>query len=223
MEREKVIFNWSGGKDSSLALFEIKEQDKFEIATLLTTVNKDYERISMHGIHEDLLEEQRRNLKLSLQKVYLSAQSSNEEYSQSMYKILNGFKDKGIHKAVFGDIYLEDIRRYREDQLSQVEMQAIFPLWNQDTHYLASRFVDLGFKAIITCVDTEAMPKEFAGETYDQYFLENLPDSVDPCGENGEFHTLVYEGPIFENPIGVSKGEKILRDSRFFYCDVLSC
>jgi uncharacterized protein (TIGR00290 family) len=156
-----------------------------------------------------------------LEKVYLSQRSSNEEYNSQMEQTLHYFKSKGISKAVFGDIFLEDIRRYREDQLSKINMQALFPLWGKDTAELARYFLSVGFRAIVTCVDTSQVPKELAGEEYSREFISSLPDSADPCGENGEFHTLVYDGPVFKKPISIKKGEKVLRDNRFYFCDIL--
>jgi uncharacterized protein (TIGR00290 family) len=222
MKAKPVVLNWSGGKDSALALYELMKHDQVEVDSLLTTVNKDYRRVSMHGIREDLLIRQARNTGVPLEIVWLSAQSSNEEYSHQMEEKLNAFKIKGIKESVFGDIFLEDIRTYRENQLKSIGMKAFFPLWGCDTKVLAQKFIDLKFEAVITCVDTEQMPAEFLGAQYDEYLLENLPGAVDPCGENGEFHTLVYSGPVFDSPLKIKTGEKVLRDDRFYYCDVLA-
>jgi len=188
---------------------------------LLTTVTRGFQRISMHGVREELLDRQASSLKLPLHKIYLSQVSSNEEYETEMRRAMNEFKGRGIDTIAFGDIYLEDVRRYREDKLAQVGMNAAFPLWRKDSAALASRFIDSGFKAITSCVDTEQLDGNFTGRLYDGRFLEELPAEVDPCGENGEFHSFVFDGPVFAEPIGFSIGEKVLRDNRFYYCDLL--
>ena len=221
MKKEEVIFNWSGGKDSAMALYEVLEQNTFSVYSLVTTVNKDYHRISMHGIRDEILQLQVENMGIPLTRILLSSKSSNEEYNQGMYEAMSHFIKRGIKKAVFGDIFLEDIRLYRENQLKKVNMTALFPLWLKSTEELSVKFIGLGFKAVVTCVDTQQLSGEFCGMEYNKDFLDKLPDKVDPCGENGEFHTLVYDGPIFKEPLNIRKGEKVLRDNQFYYCDVL--
>ena len=217
---EKVLFTWSGGKDSALALYEIVNAGDYEIAALLTTVTEDYDRVSMHGVRTALLEQQAQSLRLHLEKVYISRDSSSEQYEVRMGETLLRYRSRGVSSVVYGDIFLEDVRKYREDNLSRARMKGLFPLWGRDTAELARTFIDLGFKAVITCVDSDALGKEFAGREYDGRFLSELPAYVDPCGENGEFHSFVYKGPIFRESIQYKKGKVVLRDKRFCFCDL---
>jgi len=218
---EKVLFTWSGGKDSALALYELEMTEGYEIAALLTTVTENYDRVSMHGVRTALLEQQAQSLRLPLEKVYIPADSSNEAYESRMNETLLRYWSRGVFSVVFGDIFLEDVRKYREGNLARVGMRGLFPLWKRDTAELARTFIELGFKAVVTCVDSTALGKKFAGRVYDERFLSELPDSVDPCGENGEFHSFVSEGPVFRERIPYRKGRVVLRDSRFYFCDLI--
>jgi len=218
---EKVLFAWSGGKDSAMALYEVLKSRKYDVVALLTTVTQDYDRISMHGVRRVLLEQQAALLDLSLETVPISKCSSNEEYEAKMKEKLICYRQKGITSVVFGDIFLEDLKKYREDNLAKVALKGVFPVWKRDTHELAAAFMDLGFKAIITCVDSKFLDKSFAGRVFDKQFLSDLPSGVDPCGENGEFHSFVYDGPIFSGRISFTKGQVVLRDDRFYYCDLV--
>lgn len=218
--KEKIILSWSGGKDSSLALFELMEQEKYDI-TLLTTITDKYGRISIHGVREDLLEKQAKSLGCYLEKVYITSESSNEKYNKKMEEVMNRYKKLGVTKVAFGDIFLEDIRRYREGNLEKVGMEAIFPLWGRDTEEIAKTFINLNFKSIITCVDTKVLDGDFAGRLYDENLLADLSEDIDPGGENGEFHSFVFDGPIFREEIKFSLGEKVLRDGRFNFCDLV--
>jgi uncharacterized protein (TIGR00290 family) len=230
--KEKVLLAWSGGKDSALALYELLQNDGYDVAALLTTVTEDYGRISMHGVREVLLDCQAESMGLPLEKVYITKDSSNEEYEARMAEKLAHCRDQGIPSVAFGDIFLEDLRRYREEKLAKANMKAIFPLWKRQTEEIAREFIRLGFKAIITCVDTHALDavgdarraplqfKDFVGREFDEDFLSELPQHVDPCGENGEFHSFVYDGPLFKEPVRFTKGEIVLRDERFCYCDL---
>ncbi len=220
--RTKVLFSWSGGKDSSLALYEIQKSRDYEVASLLTTVTSDYDRVSMHGLRTNLLEEQASSLDIPLEKVFISKKASNEEYESSFNEVLLNYKESGIRDVVFGDLFLEEIKKYREDLLGKIGMEGVFPIWKRDTAKLAKRFIELGFKAITVCVDSNVLGKEFAGREFDELFLDDLPAEIDPCGENGEFHTFVYDGPIFKNPVKHELGEIVLRDKRFYYCDILA-
>ncbi|MEM7008548.1 MAG: diphthine--ammonia ligase [Thermodesulfobacteriota bacterium] len=219
--KPKVLLSWSGGKDSSLTLYEIQKQGVLEIDSLVTTVTADYDRVSMHGLRNTLLHEQVKSLNLPLEKVVISKGATNQEYEQSWTKSLSKYKEKGIDTVAFGDLYLEDIRQYRIDQLSKIGMKCIFPIWKKDTSKLARSFVKWGFKAITVCVDSKVLSKEFVGREYDNQFLDQLPKEIDPCGENGEFHTFVYDGPIFNKVIPHTLGEIVLRDERFYYCDIM--
>lgn len=218
--KEKIILAWSGGKDCSLAYYFIQETKGCDIVALLTTVTEDYNRVSMHGIRRILLEQQAESLGLPLEKVYIPKDSSNKEYESRMKEVLLRYQNENINSVGFGDIFLEDVRKYREKKLAQVGMEAIFPLWKRDTSELMRNFIDLGFKAIVTCVDSRVLDSSFAGKQIDQDFVDSLPSGVDPSGENGEFHSFVFDGPIFKHKIKVSVGEVVLRDS-FYFCDLL--
>ncbi len=218
---EKVLFTWSGGKDSILALYELQIRSDYEIVALLTVLTEDYDRISMHGVRSILLERQAESLGLPIEKVYISKNSSNEEYEAKMKEVLQKYLAAGVSSVVFGDIFLEDLRKHREDNLSKIGMKAIFPIWKRDTAELAREFIELGFKAVITCIDSNVLDKAFVGRLYDQQFLSDLPSTVDPCGENGEFHSFVYDGPKFQKKVPYKKGETVFRDNRFWYCDLM--
>lgn len=217
----KALFTWSGGKDSAMALYELQKARGYEISALLTTVTEDYDRISMHGVQSILVEQQAESLGIPVEKVYITKESSNEEYEAKMRSKLTSYKNKGISSVVFGDIFLEDLRKYREENLSKIGMRGIFPIWKRDTKELAYTFIDLGFKAVITCVDSEVLDKRFVGREFDTQFLSEIPSTADPCGENGEFHSFVYDGPIFRKKILHSRGEIVLRNNRFYYCELI--
>lgn len=205
--KPKAVFNWSSGKDSALALYKILQEEKFEITSLLTSINKEFQRISMHGVHISLLEKQAESLGFPLIKLELPKEPSMEEYRNIMESTMNDFKQQGVTHSVFGDIFLEDLRKYREDQLAAAGIQGVFPLWKKDTKNLIEEFMDLGFKTIVTCINETYLDKSFAGRVIDKQFIEDLPENVDPCGENGEFHTFTFDGPIFNDPIGFEVGE----------------
>ena len=219
--REKVIVSWSGGKDSALALYEVLETGNYEVLELLTTVTKDYDRVSIHGVRRVLLEQQANALGFPLEKMLIAKGTSDTEYESILLKALNRHKTNGVFSVVFGDLFLEDVRKYREGILSKIGMKGIFPLWKRDTRQLARTFIDRGFKAVITMVDSSFLGKDFAGRTFDAQFLSDLPSNVDPCGENGEFHTFVYDGPMFRERIFFTQGEIVLRENRFYYCDLI--
>ena len=218
---ERVIVSWSGGKDSALALYEILKNKNFEVLALLTTLAEDYNRVSMHGIRCALLENQAHSLKLPLEKVFLSKESPQEEYESAMQRTLEKYKNAGVSFVVFGDIFLEDLRRYREKNLDKIGMGAIFPMWKKDSRLLARGFIKSGFKAVVISVDGNALDKKFIGRDFDENFLSDLPDNIDPSGENGEFHSFVYDGPIFKRKIEFQKGDIVFRDNRFYYCDLI--
>jgi uncharacterized protein (TIGR00290 family) len=218
---ERVLMSWSGGKDSALALAEALKSKHYEIAALLTTVTKDYDRISMHGVRRSLLKRQAESLGLRLEEVFITKNASNAEYDSNMRDVLSKYKESGIDAVVIGDIFLEDVRKYRENKLNLLDMHGIFPIWNVETRELIARFISEGFKAITTCVDTKVLGKEFVGRELNHAFLSELPDGVDPCGENGEYHSFVYDGPIFNRRIPITIGEKVLRDNRYYFCDLV--
>jgi len=219
--KEKILFTWSGGKDSAMALHELRKNAGNEIAALLTTITEDYDRVSMHGVRRELLEAQAASLGLPLEKVLISRQSSNEDYESRMRTVLERYKAEGVSSVAFGDIFLEELRTYREDNLAKIGMKGIFPLWKRRTSDLARNFIHAGFRAVITCIDSEVLDKRFAGREFDEAFLSELPSGIDPCGENGEFHSFVHDGPLFENRIRHTRGEVVLRDQRFWYLDLI--
>jgi uncharacterized protein (TIGR00290 family) len=218
---EKALFAWSGGKDSAMALYEVHKAGKYDITALLTTVTRDYRRISMHGVRQELLGQQAAFLGFPLEKVLISKSASNEEYEAQMQAILKKYLKASVTSVVFGDIFLEDLRKYREANLAKMGMNAIFPLWKRDTTELAHAFIDSGFKAVITCVDSKILDKGFVGRFFDKQFLSELPSNIDPCGENGEFHSFVFDGPLFREKLLFKLGEIVLRDSRFYFCDLI--
>lgn len=217
---EKVLLSWSGGKDCALALYEIQRKREYEVVSLLTTLTEDYDRVSLHGVRRALLERQAESLCLPLEQILISKEASNEQYESKMQATLAKFQQAGVSSVVFGDIFLEDVRRYREEKLLRIGMKAIFPIWGRDSAELAQTFVDLGFKAIVTCVDSKVLGESFAGRMIDDSFLAELPPGVDPCGENGEFHSFVFDGPIFRRRISLSVGQIVSRDS-FFFCELV--
>jgi uncharacterized protein (TIGR00290 family) len=209
--KEKVILNWSGGRDSALCLYRMLRSEQYDIRYLLTTLSDEYQRISMHGVRMELLEAQAESTGLPLKKVFLPEMPDMETYENKMLEIMNGLKSEGITASVFGDIFLDDLRRYREDSLAKSGIRADFPLWKIPTNELIREFIGLGFKTIVTCVSEKHLDRSFAGRIIDEDFLDDLPENVDPCGENGEFHTFVFDGPVFRKPINYEKGEIVYR------------
>ncbi len=219
--KEKVVFAWSSGKDSARALHEIRQNNRYDVISLLTTVTEGYERISMHGVRLVLVEQQAASIGLSLEKVYIPKEASNENYEAAMRNALLRYKAKGVIGVAFGDLFLEDLKVYREKKLAEVDMKAVFPLWKRDTTELARSFIEQGFRAIITCVDSQVLGGEFSGRLYDEQLLADLPPHVDPCGENGEFHSFVFDGPLFSSQLCFEKGEVVVRSNRFHFCELL--
>jgi uncharacterized protein (TIGR00290 family) len=216
---EPIVMCFSGGKDSLLALRELRRRGEFRVVALLTTVTDVYDRVSMHGVRRSLLRAQAESLGLPLVEVAVPRQSSNEIYECEMGRAFARFYAEGIRRVAFGDLFLEDLRVYREKQLAAANLECVFPLWKADSADLARRFVADGFKAVLVCVNPQRLEASFAGREFDRSLLADLPASVDPCGENGEFHTFVYEAPIFREPIPIGTGEVVER-SGFVYCDV---
>ncbi len=215
----RVLMSWSGGKDSCLALYEIQKA-QIRVEALLTTVTRDYDRISMHGVRRELLEEQADRLGLPLHQVLISKDATNEEYERKMVEAFSEYRERGIDSIVFGDLFLEDIKVYREQFLAQHGMRGMFPVWKRDTSSFIKEFIELGFKAVVTCVNSTVLDQSFAGRIIDEAFLSSLPAGVDPCGENGEFHSFVFGGPIFKEEVKFSMGVTVLRDS-FWFRDLL--
>jgi uncharacterized protein (TIGR00290 family) len=218
--REPILFCWSGGKDSAMALHSLLQQNEFQIAALLTTVTEGYERISMHGVRRELLERQAQSIGLPLHEVRIPPQCVNPIYEARMGEALRIHLEKGIRKVAFGDIFLEDLRAYREKNLARVGMTAIFPIWKRDTRELVRAFHSNRFRAVAVCLDSKVLDPSFAGRELDESFFRDLPPHADPCGENGEFHSFVFDGPIFQSPIHVRTGEIVNRGG-FIFCDLL--
>ena len=215
-----LVLSWSGGKDSALVLWTLRREQNVEPRALLTTVTDEYARISMHGVRRELLQAQARAAGLPVLEVEIPPACSNDIYEQRMAQALASREIDGAEEIAFGDLFLEDIRAYREERLSQVGKRAVFPVWGRNTAALARTFIDAGFQAMLVCVDPRQLDPSFAGRSFDDELLRDLPEGVDPCGENGEFHTFVHAGPIFEEPIPCEVGEISMRDG-FAFCDIV--
>ncbi len=220
VHQPKAILSWSSGKDSAMALYRILAAKEFDVACLLTTISDQFHRVSMHGVREELLDMQAKSVGIPLEKVLIPYPCPNVVYEEKMRNVMSLWKERGVTHAIFGDLFLEDIRKYREANLAKLDIKPIFPVWGRDTASLAREMLKLGFRAILTCVDPKKLDVRFAGRQFDESLLEEIPPTVDPCGENGEFHTFVYDGPIFREPIPVEVGESVMRDG-FQFADVL--
>lgn len=226
----KTYFNWSTGKDSALALHYLLQDANYSIDVLVTTINSHYNRVSMHGLHTALLQKQAKAIGIPLQTIELPEQPSMAIYEDIMRNALQRLKAEHYTHCVFGDIFLEDLKAYREQHLRKQNIEAIFPLWKKDTKTLINTFLDLGFKAVIVCANGNYFNDDFVGKTITKELISNLPEDVDPCGENGEFHTFCYDGPIFKQPVPFTIGEKIYREydtpnstntkTGFWFCDL---
>ena len=221
MARPKALVSWSSGKDSSWALHAVRVQNEVEVVGILTTLTAEFARVSMHGVREDLLDAQATALRLPCRKVRLPWPCSNEVYEREMAAALQAAKTEGVTHVVFGDLFLQDIRAYREAKLAGAGISPLFPLWQRDTRALAREMIDGGLRAILTCVDPRRLDRTFAGRDFDRDLLAALPSGVDPCAENGEFHTFAWAGPMFEEPIAVVRGEVVERDG-FVFADLVA-
>ena len=208
----KTYINWSGGKDSSLALYYLIQQKEYDIQLLLTSVNAVHDRVSMHGVRRTLLNAQAASLNIPLTTIELPEEPDMVTYEAILNERISIIKQEGFTHTIFGDIFLEDLRKYREDKLAQTAITAIFPLWKIDTVKLMKDFLALGFKAIVVCVNEQYLNKSFCGRIIDEQFVKELPANVDVCGENGEYHTFVFDGPIFNTPINFTKGEIVYKE-----------
>lgn len=217
---EPILFCWSGGKDSALALYTLLQQQQFRVVALLTTVTELYDRISMHGVRRELLLQQADSIGLPLDEVLIPPQCVNPIYEARMEQALRVFYDQGVRKVAFGDIFLEDLRAYRETNLARIGMTGLFPIWMRDTRELIRVFHAQRFRAIAVCIDPRVLDRSFAGRELDDSFFRDLPPNADPCGENGEFHTFVFNGPVFGWPVSIRTGEIVHRDG-FVFCDLL--
>lgn len=230
--KHPLAFCWSGGKDSALALHRVRQDPRYEVVALLTTCSEEYQRISMHGVRVELAHAQAREIGLPLTVVDVPKSGTNDAYNERMGNALTQFKAQGVTHVAFGDIFLEDLRRWREAQLAQLELTAVFPLWKSDTTQLMREFVDLGFRSRVCCVSDAFFDESALGRDIDQEFLETLPSNVDPCGENGEFHTFAYAGPIFKTALQIETGPCVYRPvdeplsgpnaaKGFWFCEIL--
>jgi uncharacterized protein (TIGR00290 family) len=229
----KTYFNWSTGKDSALALYYLLQDKNYQVTHLLTAINKHHDRVSMHGLRRELMQKQADALGLSLSTIELPEQPDMVEYNALMKEAVAPLKEQGFTYAAFGDIFLEDLKVYREQQLASFNLEAVFPIWKRDTKDLIRDFISLGFKAVLICVNASKLDQSFAGRLIDDNFINELPDDVDPCGENGEFHTFCFDGPIFSKPIPFEIGETVYREYDapsepgggskigFWFCDCL--
>jgi uncharacterized protein (TIGR00290 family) len=224
--KPKAIFCWSGGKDSALCLHQVFTENTFDVKYLMTTINAEFNRISMHGVRESLLDAQADFIGIPLLKMYVS-ETSNEAYEKQMEKVLLKAKSEDVEYVIFGDIFLEDLRVYRENNRAKIGMKAVFPLWKKDTKVLIHDFLEQRFQTITCCVSDKYLDENFVGQIVDTDFLSRLPANVDPCGENGEFHTFCFDGPIFKNKINFAIGEKLYKSTEylneeygFWYCDL---
>jgi uncharacterized protein (TIGR00290 family) len=216
----ELALSWSGGKDSALALRSLRATSAPQVGALITTVTRDFDRVSMHGVRRELIAAQADATGLALVEVEIPAGATNEIYERQMERAFAAPPLSDAQTFAFGDLFLADIRAYREERLSRIGKRAVFPLWGRDTALLAEEFVDAGFEALIVCLDPSRLDASFAGRPFDRELLADLPPDVDPCGENGEFHTFVHSGPIFRRPIACTPGEIVERDG-FVFCDVL--
>lgn len=224
----KTYFNWSSGKDSAMALNAVLKDPNYCIEYLLTSVNAHHDRVSMHGVRSVLLQQQLDAIGIPAGRIELPERPTNVEYERLAGGKVVQLKTEGFEVAAFGDIFLEDLRKYREEQLAPVGIRTIFPLWKRDTRKLMEEFIASGFRAVTVCVNASLLDRSFVGRELDETFLRDLPANVDPCGENGEFHTFCYDAPFFKHPVNYAIGETVYREydnagtkHGFWFCDLL--
>ena len=218
--KKKVLISWSSGKDSAWALYKLQQDPEIDLAGLFCTVNKEFNRAAMHGVRVELLQEQAKNIGLPLEIIEIPNPCSNSEYEKIMGQFVKKSKTANIDCFAFGDLFLEGIRNYREEKLKDSGIEAIFPLWGIPTDKLSREMINGGLKTVITCINPKQIPKKFIGKEFDENFLNSLPKDIDPCGENGEFHSFVFDGPIFKQQIEIFIGDIVHRDD-FIFADVL--
>jgi uncharacterized protein (TIGR00290 family) len=220
VSREKALLCWSSGKDSAFSLHVLRQAGDVEVVGLLTTVNEAHDRVAMHAVRLELLQAQAAAAGLPLVQVRIPDRCVNEDYEAAMARAMAAARAEGVTTVAFGDLFLQDIRRYREERLAGSGIRPLFPLWGRPTRALAREMLDSGLRARITCVDPRSLPASFAGREFDEEFLSGLPEGVDPCGENGEFHTFAWDGPMFRGPIPVRAGQRVERDG-FAFADLM--
>ena len=223
MQKKQVVLSWSGGKDSALALDALRREGEYDVVGLLTSITRDYDRISVHGVRRSLLRAQAESVGLPLTEITLEKNCTNESYEAAFRQALQSLKEQRpqVRHLAFGDLFLEDVRAYRERLLAGSGFQPVFPIWGLDTSDLAQRFISDGYSARLVCVDTTQIAASFAGREFDRALLADLPPTADPCGERGEFHTFVSSGPGFSQKVDYTTGERVLREERFMYCDLI--
>jgi uncharacterized protein (TIGR00290 family) len=209
---QKAFMNWSGGKDCTLALHKTISQKQFSVDFLFTTVSRSFQRVSMHGLRKELITRQALSIGIPSRKLYLPESSNTGIYDKLMDAEMQLMKERGIHHSIFGDIFLEDLKAYREEKLKAANISGHFPLWKRDTKEVLNEFISLGYKTIIVSLDKQKLDESFLGRELNSEFLNALPENVDPCGENGEFHTFTYAGPIFKQPVNFTKGEIVKKE-----------
>jgi len=214
--KARTLMSWSSGKDSAWALYKLQQDPEIAVDGLFCTVNIEFNRVAMHAVRVDLLQQQAENIGLPLEIIEIPYPCSNEQYEEIMARFVKGAKGESIEQFAFGDLYLEDVRSYREGKLNSSGIKPIFPIWGIPTDKLARQMIRSGVRAVVTCVDPKQLPKEFIGREFNESFLNDLPQGVDPCGENGEFHSFVFNGPMFHKPIEISLGEVVDRDGFVF-------
>jgi uncharacterized protein (TIGR00290 family) len=215
-----TLMSWSSGKDSAWALYKLQQNPEIDLVGLFCTVNKEFERVAMHGVRVELLQKQAKSIGLPLEIIEIPYPCSNAEYEKIMGLFVERAKNKNIEHFAFGDLFLEDIRNYREEKLKDSGIKPLFPIWGIPTDKLSREMIGSGLRTVITCINPKQTPIEFVGKEYDESFLDSLPETIDPCGENGEFHSFVYDGPMFKDPIEVVVGNIVHRDD-FVFADVL--
>lgn len=232
MTKMKTVINWSSGKDAAHSYYLLQQSDQYEVTSLLTTINQEKSKVVMHGVREELLDLQAAKMNLPLYKVLLPAAPDDGEYKSAMHKTWEGLKEDGVVASAFGDIHLDDLKQYREQQLSSVGMKGVFPLWGKKSRDIVMEVEHAGIEAVIVCVNEESLGREFLGRKIDSQLLSDLPSNVDPCGEYGEFHTFVYNAPFFSSPVDYRRGEVVQVnypkhdnssgwDSSFLFLDIL--
>jgi uncharacterized protein (TIGR00290 family) len=218
--KSKTLLSWSSGKDSAWALYQLQSDPEIDLHGLFCTVNSEFNRVAMHAVRLELLKRQAEHIGLPLEIIEIPYPCSNEQYEEIMARFVDGARGENIEQFAFGDLFLEDVRSYREDKLTGSGISPVFPIWGSPTSQLAQEMVASGMRAVITCIDPKQLPEEFIGREYTQDFLNDLPEGVDPCGENGEFHSFVYAGPMFRKPLEIALGEVVQRDG-FTFIDVV--
>lgn len=217
---KKTLLSWSSGKDSAWALHVLRRQTDLEIVGLVTTINEVHQRVAIHGVRRELLERQAEAVELPLQIVDLPSPCSNDDYESAMRSLISEARGSGVECMAFGDLFLQDIRRYREEKMAGTGITPLFPLWEMDTRQLAGEMIGRGLRAYVSCLDPKKVPVSCAGREFNDELLRNLPPEVDPCGENGEFHTFAFDGPMFARPLRIAPGEVVTRDG-FVYADLM--